>query len=143
MKNSESYTFHYSLFTIHEPITFRATELQQIAPEDQAGKQRVDKLVQVQRRDVQAAWVLVHVGVQSQRDDQFAERMFRSHARLFDRDRIPVVSLAVLGDDDPGWKPKRFGYTVGGCKLLLRFPTVKLRALDPAVLAATPIPLRC
>jgi len=28
-----------------QPITFRDNELHQIAPEDQAGKQRVDKLV--------------------------------------------------------------------------------------------------
>ncbi len=125
----------------NQPITFRDTELQQIAPEDQAGKQRVDKLVQVWHHDGTPGLVLVHVEVQSQRDNDFAERMFRYHARLFDRDRIPVVSLAVLGDDDPSWKPKRFGYSVGGCKLLLRFPTVKLRALDPALLAATPNPI--
>ncbi len=108
----------------NQPITFRDTELQQIAPEDQAGKQRADKLVQVQRRDGQAAWVLVHVEIQSQRDGDFAKRMFRYHARLFDRDRIPVVSLAVLGDDDPNWYPDHFGYDLWDCELLLRFPTV-------------------
>jgi hypothetical protein len=68
-----------------QEIAFRDTELQQIAPEDQEGKQRVDKLVQVWRRDGTPAWVFVHVEVQSQRDPDFAARMFRYHARLYDR----------------------------------------------------------
>jgi len=97
-----------------EPIVFRDTELQQIAPEDQEGKQRVDKLVQVRRLDGAPAWVFVHIEIQSQRDVDFGERMFRYHARLYDRDRVPVVSLAVLGDEEVGWRPDRFGYALWG-----------------------------
>ncbi|MCG8351164.1 MAG: DUF4351 domain-containing protein [Chloroflexales bacterium] len=130
----------YAAIDWTQPVTFRETELQQIAPEDQAGQQRVDKLVRVRRRDGTPAWVLVHVEIQSQHDASFAERMFRYHARLFDRDRIPVVSLAVLGDEAPDWRPERFGYDLWGCELSLRFPTVKLLDLDLAALAATPNP---
>lgn len=68
-----------------QPVAFRDTELQQVAPEDQAGKQRVDKLAQVRRLDGEPAWVFVHVEVQAQRDPDFSTRMFRYHARLFDR----------------------------------------------------------
>ncbi|GAB4426111.1 MAG: DUF4351 domain-containing protein [Chloroflexi bacterium OHK40] len=120
-----------------EPVAFRDTELQQIAPEDQEGKQRVDKLVQVRRLDGTPAWVFVHIEVQSQRDVAFSERMFRYHARLYDRDRVPVVSLAVLGDEEAGWRPDRFGYALWGCELALRFPTVKLLDLDAAWLKQT------
>jgi hypothetical protein len=123
-----------------EPAAFRDTELQQIAPEDQAGKQRVDKLVQVRRLDGTPAWVFVHIEIQSQRDAAFAERMFRYHARLYDRDRIPVVSLAVLGDEEPDWRPSSFGYALWGCELALRFPTVKLLDLDPTRLEHTKNP---
>jgi len=123
-----------------QPVVFRDTELQQIAPEDQEGKQRVDKLVRVRRFDGTPAWVVVHIEIQSQRDAAFAERMFRYHARLFDRDRIPVVSLAVLGDDEPGWQPNHFGYELWGCTLSLRFPTVKLLALDTATMEGTANP---
>jgi len=130
-------TAHAAINWSH-PITFRDTELQQIAPEDQEGKQRVDTLVRVRRHDGTPAWVFVHVEVQSQRDPTFAERMFRYHARLYDRDRIPVVSLAVLGDEEPAWRPDHFGYALWGCELALRFPTVKLLDLDPAVLGVTP-----
>jgi len=123
-----------------EPIAFRDTELQQIAPEDQAGKQRVDKLVRVRRLDGTPAYVFIHVEVQSQHDTDFASRMFRYHARLYDRDRIPVVSLAVLGDESADWRPNTFGYKLWGCVLALRFPTVKLLDLDTAALGSTKNP---
>jgi hypothetical protein len=123
-----------------QPVTFRDTDLQQIAPEDQQGKGRVDKLVQVVRRDGTSAWVLIHVEVQSQRETSFAERMFSYHARIFDRERLPVVSLAVLGDDDPVWHLASFGYELWGCAVELRFPTVKLLALEAARLEQTQNP---
>ena len=119
------------------PISFRPTELQQIAPDDQQGKQRADTLVAVQRLDGTPAQIFVHVEVQSQHDREFSERMFRYHARLFDRNRIPVVSLAILGDENPHWLPSQFGYTIWGCALTLHFPSVKLVQLDAASLEAT------
>lgn len=120
-----------------QPVTFRDTDLQQIAPEDQQGKQRVDKLVEVTRRDGTPGWVLIHVEIQSQHDAVFAERVFRYHARIYDRERLPLVSLAVLGDDDPTWRPDAFTSELWGCALSLRFPTVKLLDLDAAVLERT------
>lgn len=127
----------YAAIDWSEPVAFRDTELQQIAPEDQEGKQRVDKLIQIRRLDGTPAWVFVHIEIQSQRDAAFSERMLRYHARLYDRDRVPVVSLAVLGDEEAGWRPDRFGYELWGCELALRFPTVKLLDLDSARLEQT------
>lgn len=114
-------------------------ELQQIAPDGGAG-QAVDKLVQVRRRDGSDAWVLVHIEVQSQPDATFAVRMFRYHARLYDRFRQQIASLAILGDDRPNWRPATFGYTLWGCALRLDFPTVKLLDYDPAILDASTNP---
>ncbi len=37
-----------------------------------------------------------------------------------------MASLAVLADDNPSWRPDRFGYGVLGTKVELRFPTAKL-----------------
>lgn len=120
----------------YEPLD---KELQQVAPGDGAG-QAVDKLIRVHRRDGQEAWVLVHIEVQSQPDPHFAERMFRYHARLYDRFRRQIASLAILGDDRPGWRPATFGYTLWGCQLDLRFPTVKLLDYDLAILEASTNP---
>jgi hypothetical protein len=78
--------------------------------------------------------------VQSQHDPAFARRMFRYHARLFDRYQQEVVSLAVLGDTRPGWRPDRFGYGRWGCELRLTFPIVKLVEFDRTALEASANP---
>jgi hypothetical protein len=116
------------------PPRFLETELQQVAPHTSEGKQRVDKLIEVALRTGGDAWILVHVEVQSQYDPAFAERMFRYHARLYDRYQRQVVSLAVLGDAGLGWRPSHFGYDRWGCALRLTFPVVKLLGLDGAML---------
>jgi hypothetical protein len=37
-----------------------------------------------------------------------------------------VVSLAVLCDDQPDWRPQRFSYDQWGCQMELTFPAIKL-----------------
>ena len=56
----------------------------------------------------------------------FALRMFTTNYRIFDRYQKPVVSLAVLGDDRPEWRPQSYGWTIWGCRAGIRFPSVKL-----------------
>jgi len=72
-------------------------ELQQIVREGEVGLRLADKLFKVWRLDGEEAWVLIHVEVQNQAEEQFGERMYVYHYRIFDRFRRPVVSLAVLG----------------------------------------------
>jgi hypothetical protein len=86
--------------------------------------------------------VLIHVEIQSQRDEEFPERMYGYHSRLYERYRRPVVSLAVLGDEHPAWRPNHFGYSLGGCTLALEFPVAKLLdyAADLVALQANPNP---
>jgi hypothetical protein len=52
--------------------------------------------------------------------------MFVYHYRIRDRYGQPIVSLAVLGDDRPTWKPAGFQYALWDCALDFRFPVVKL-----------------
>lgn len=120
------------------PPQFLDTELQRVAPDEPQGRQHVDKLVRIFRRGGDDAWVLVHVEVQSQRDRDFAQRMFRYHARLYDRYQRQVVSLAVLGDAEANWQPDRFSYGLWGCELALTFPVVKLLAFDAHSLTDEP-----
>ncbi len=101
-------------------------ELQQIVSESELGLRLADKLFKVWLKDGQEAWILVHVEIQNQRDPGFAERMFVYNYRIYDRHRRPVISLAVLGDEDPTWRPDQFGYGVFGCSVGIRFPIVKL-----------------
>lgn len=91
------------------------------------GRQTVDKLVQVWRRDGVDAWVLAHIEVQSQEEAAFAQRMFVYWYRLYDRYARQVVSLAVLGDERSGWRPAEYATALWGCTLRFTYPVVKLR----------------
>jgi hypothetical protein len=68
----------------------------------------------------------VHVEVQSQRDSNFARRTYTYNHRLEDRYGQMPVSLAVLGDDAPTWRPSSFCASRWQCDVRFDFPTVKL-----------------
>lgn len=105
---------------------FLDKEFQQIVREAETGKRFVDKLVKVWLVGGEEAWLLLHIEIQSQTDTAFAKRMFTYHYRIFDRYDREVVSLAVLGDEQPNWRPQEYGYGRWGCEMHLRFPIVKL-----------------
>jgi hypothetical protein len=102
------------------------TELQQVVRDAELGKRLADKLMRVWRQDGEEQWVLIHIEIQASYDAGFARRMFIYHYRLFDRYQRTIVSLAVLGDDHPSWRPRQYGTELWGCEILLRFPVVKL-----------------
>lgn len=105
---------------------FMDQELRQAIRRARRGLRIVDKLAKVWKKDGEEARVLVHVEVQSQSRQDFAELMYVANALLFVRNRCPVVSLGVLGDTQPGWKPDRFGRGLWGCEVEMRFPVAKL-----------------
>ena len=105
---------------------FLDKELKQAARDAELGRRYADVLAQVWRRSGQEAWVLVHVEVQGQPQAEFAERMYVYNYRLYDWHRKQVASLAVLADEQAGWRPQQFGYELWGCRAKLDFPTVKL-----------------
>ena len=86
----------------------------------------MDKLIRTYQCDGSEAWILVHVEIQTQPDAQLAERMLLYQERLDLRHRRPVISLAVLGDDDPRYRPWIYQRRLGGCWLEFGFPTCKL-----------------
>ena len=118
-----------------QPIESLEQEIAQLAPDGPTGQQHVDKLFRVHLRDGTKSLILIHIEVQSHYDAGFAERFFCYHVRIFDSYREPVISLAVLGDERPQWKPDHFGYAHCGCVLSFQFPCVKLIELDRGRLA--------
>lgn len=101
-------------------------ELQQVTRDADLGLRRADMLVRVWRRDGREAWVLIHIEVQSQPKPDFAQRMLIYHYRIYDRYERPVMSIAVLADEQESWRPDRFTQELWGCTLELRYPIVKL-----------------
>ncbi len=101
-------------------------ELQKIANEAVVGKRYVDKLLKVYRKNGKEAWVYIHIDVQSQRRRRIPERMYIYNSLLYLRFNKPIMSLLVLGDDQPNWRPDRFEYDLWESHLSLKFPSVKL-----------------
>ena len=85
-----------------------------------------DKLFKVWLRDGRYIWVLVHVEVQSQPDPDFSKRIYQYNYRAFDLYEQPIISLAVLRDEQDNWRPSSYGYCLAGCEASLKFLTVKL-----------------
>ena len=114
-------------------------EFQQVVREAEVGRRYLDKLVRVWTKDDEERWVLIHVEVQTTRDDDFPLRMYVYNYRIFDRYNKAVASIAVLADEDPGWRPSEFRSNLFGCEVGISFPVAKLLdfAADDAELEAS------
>ena len=110
--------------------SFLDKELQQITPDADNGRRYADKLAKVYTYDGLETWVLIHVEVQGEPEADFAARMYTYHYRLLDRYGVDVVSLAVLADASPSFRPQRFQRGRWGCEVDFRFPVAKLLDLD-------------
>jgi hypothetical protein len=109
-----------------KPVRFLDKELQKIVRDAEIPKRYADKLVEVHRLNGQTTLVICHIEVQSQEEGRFPFRMYTYNYRLRDRYNCPVVSLAILGDDRPTWRPSRFRDELWGCSTQFEFPIVKL-----------------
>src|SRR6056297_2844019 len=105
---------------------FLDKELQKIVRDAKTGRRYADKLVEVISLEGKKIAIIIHIEIQGDRESAFPERMYIYNYRFYDRYRLPVVSLALLTDDDPSWRPGKFGYEKWGCKVELEFPMVKM-----------------
>lgn len=112
---------------------FKDTELRQVVRDAELGKRYADVLVQVTMKGGLLCLLYIHIEVQGQRDPQFELRMFTYNYRLFDRYACPIVSLAVLADEDPAWRPDYYEFSAMGCKHRLDFPIAKLLDFDAEI----------
>jgi hypothetical protein len=130
----------YALIDWQRGYQFLDSELRKIAPRSRTGRQTVDKLVQVYLRDGSEYWILIHIEAQSHPDPDFEARMFTYYATLWVLYRRPIVSIAILADNDPNWRPSAFTQSLGGCRVEFNFYTVKLLDMDEEQLLNDPNP---
>ena len=118
--------------TIHGEIDWRQghefldKELQQVVRDSETGRRYADKLVKIHTRAGAETWVLIHVEVQGEVEPEFEKRMYVYNYRLFDRYDVDIVSLAVLADSRPAYRPGLYRRQRWGCDLSFRFPAEKL-----------------
>ncbi|MCW5559110.1 MAG: transposase [Verrucomicrobiae bacterium] len=115
-------------------FVFMDKELQAIAPNTRSTRLYVDKLVKLWRKDGHPQWVFLHLEVQSQFLARLAERVFRYHCRLSEAYGEPVVSLVVLADPHPKWRPQTYQFDLWGCQVHFQFPVCKLLDLSETML---------
>jgi hypothetical protein len=106
-------------------------ELQPLVRQAKHGRRYVDKLVKVWLKSGEEKWILIHIEVQAWKEGDFPRRMHVYNHRIFDRYDREVISLAILADDDPAWRPSRYEYTRWGFRSLTEFPVVKLLDYAP------------
>ena len=98
---------------------------------------RVDLLVEVYFNDGRKGRILLHLEIQNDRDPFFDERLFIYHYRIFDKTREPVITLALLTDFDPAWRPGRYVRELAGCRVEFNFPIRKFTDYNDEELAAS------
>ncbi len=106
-------------------------ELHKLTRKDAVGERIVDVLVKVYRKNGKERLLYIHLEVQGSYEAVFPQRMFVYHYRIFNRFKRKVCSLAILADDRPTWRPKRYAHTLWGCRVTFTFPIVKLLDLMP------------
>ncbi len=83
-------------------------------------------MVRLWTRDDREVCVLAHVEVQGDPDSGFSRRMCVYNFRITEWRDVDVVSLGVLADASPGFRPTSYQRKRWGCELEFRFPVVKL-----------------
>ncbi|MEH2281964.1 MAG: DUF4351 domain-containing protein [Nostoc sp.] len=115
-----------ALIDWERPYEFLDKEFQQIAREAEQGKRYADQLVKVWQTQGEELWLLVHVEIQAQKEDNFSKRMFTYNFRIFDRFDRPAISLAILCDSNREWRPSNYSYNYPDTRLVFEFGSVKL-----------------
>ncbi len=113
-----------------QPYEFLNVELPKLLLEAPGGSRRPDIVAKVRLQSGEPILVVLHVEIQVSQDPNFAERMFIYFYHLRERDRLPVLSLAILADANRNWHPKRYEYRLFNTSVQFEYETVKLLELD-------------
>ena len=115
-----------ALIDWNHPHEFLDKEFQKIARDAEQGRRYADKLVKVRLIQGEEIWLLIHVEVQAEPEDNFAQRIFSYNLRIFDFFRKPAISVAILCDSNRKWRPNQYSFNYPDTKLNFEFGTVKL-----------------
>ena len=121
----------YQAIDFTKEVAFLDKELMEIDPNSTMGDRIADVLVKVNLKDgsIQYISIIIHVEVQGQPRSDFMERMFIYYYRAFDKEKThqtPVISLAILTDDDKNYRPDEYVFRLFGFELRMKIPVVKI-----------------
>src|SRR3954454_24993491 len=102
-------------------VEFLDTQLNAIARAAKVGTRHADKLAKVVLKDGKECYVLIHIEIQTQFDATFPVRMVFYHVRAGEMDQNDVVSLAIIADENPDWRPDCYLKSRWGCEHKLTY----------------------
>ena len=126
-------------YDFNKNFEFLDKELEQVFPpeNDEYSPKIIDKLVKVFTRDGKEEWVLVHVEVQGQYQQDFARRMFTYFYRILDKYQKPITAYAIFTEAIHKERPNSFQLEFRGTSLLYTFNTYKISRQDEGELQAS------
>src|SRR5262249_54932144 len=101
-------------------------ELNAITRDAKIGNRIADKLIKVWKKDGKEALVLCHLEVDGNPKKRLPNRMMIYRFRIYDLHRLPIISIAILIDDDPDWRVDHYREECFGTYLEIRYHVVKL-----------------
>ena len=110
----------------NRPIDFLEKEFQQLTPDSEVGRRFADQLVRVYQKSGDSIILLIHLEVQAEPEPEFPKRMFTYVIRIFDYFNQEPISLAILCDADPDWRPNQYRFMTSGSSLEFNFTAIKL-----------------
>ena len=126
-----------AVFDLSRPFDYLDKEFEQLFPPESNGKgvRYVDKLVKVFLRDGSEQFVLCHVEIQSNKGrGDLAKRMFRYFYRIWDRYGVPITAIAILADENAGYRPTVYTQKFMGTSLRYDFNSYKILDQEESVL---------
>lgn len=103
------------------------TELQKIIGDAALGTTTADRLFKLKERDSgESIFLLLHVEVQAQVDQRLPERMYLYHNRIIELYGQHPISVAILADNSPYWRPTQYEWAKAGCRVIHQFNAIKL-----------------
>ncbi len=93
------------------PHEYLDKEFPKLLPEYFKGGQIVnDKLVKVRLKNGKDQFLIIHIEVQSDYDEDFARRMFKYFYRIYDKFGENIDAIAILTDDNLKFRPDKYHY---------------------------------
>ena len=115
-----------------KPPSFLDKELKKASRAFAAGNQIADTLIRVWMQpeegqsESEEVWILFHLELQSTQSADFAKRMCRYYVRIWELYDRPIVSIAILSDRNPNWRPHQYESMHFNCRHMLQYLVVKI-----------------
>lgn len=107
-------------------LEFLDKELKKITRDAKIGSRLADKLIKVWSKAGEEKWILCHVEIQGSYEKNFPERMLIYRYRIKDRYNMPILSIAILIDDNPRWRPEHYTEICYTTYLKIQYVVIKI-----------------